>query len=166
MLDEIIVTDVWIVFSDETNPPKPIARHGSRWRWFSSRPKRGATSCLTSALTTAKPRLASPALAGADTFVFRGLEFAAVQVFPQVLVLPAGAIGQLREHAVMPPLDVGQGIANRFTEGRVRRDVGAIKVELDHGLAVVDGLEMAHRIHRGSSAGNIGREFHDARRLS
>ena len=84
----------------------------------------------------------------ADAFVFGGLEFAIVQVAPELLVLGAGPVGRLDKHAVMLALDLLQRIAERLEEIVVGGDDRAVEFKLDDGLGFVDGVNLAAHFKR------------------
>ena len=83
----------------------------------------------------------------ADALVFRRLEFAVVEVAPELLVFGAVAVGRLDKHAVMLAFDLVQAVAERLQEILVGGDDRAVEVELDHGLGLVDGGDLAAQIH-------------------
>ena len=74
----------------------------------------------------------------AETLVLRGFELAAVQPGPELAIGRALALRGINEHAVVLALDFGQRVAQRVEEIVVRRDDGAVELELDHGLRLVD----------------------------
>jgi hypothetical protein len=84
----------------------------------------------------------------ADALVFGRLVFAAPERFPEHPVGRAVALLRLDEHAVMLSLDFRQAIAERVEKRLVGGDDGAVGVEVDHGLRLVDRLDLAIRIDR------------------
>ena len=72
-----------------------------------------------------------------------GLEFAVVEVAPELLVLGAVAVGRLDKHAVMLALDLVQPVAERREEIVVGGDDRAVQVEFDDGLGLADGGDLA-----------------------
>ena len=103
----------------------------------------------------------------ADALVFGGLEFAVVEVAPELPVLGAGAVGRLDEQAVMLALDLVQPIAERLEEVVVGGDDRAVHVELDDRLGLADGGDLALVVGvlqlRG---GDIRGELDDLERLA
>ena len=58
----------------------------------------------------------------------------------------AGPVGRLDEQAVVLALDLLQAIAEHLEEILVGGDDGAVEVELDDRLGLVDGVELAAQV--------------------
>nr|WP_263597863.1 hypothetical protein [Pseudomonas fluorescens] len=78
----------------------------------------------------------------ADALVLAGIEFAAPELVPEQAVFSTSAVGWIDKQAVMLPLDLGQGIAQRVQEVVVGVQNLAIQRELDNGLRFVDGVDL------------------------
>ena len=75
--------------------------------------------------------------------IFGRLVFAAVQPGPEFLVLGAVLEGLIDEHAVVPALDFVERVSQGGQEIVVGGDDRAVDVELDHGLGLADGGDLA-----------------------
>ncbi|MNG01128.1 hypothetical protein D3C84_840930 [compost metagenome] len=78
----------------------------------------------------------------ADALVLPGIEFTASELVPEQSVFSRGAVGRIDKQAVMLPLDLSQGIAQRVQEVVVGVQNLAIQRELNNGLRFVDGVDL------------------------
>lgn len=92
----------------------------------------------------------------------RALELALAQVGPEVAVgLAFDQVG-LAEHAVVPALDLAEGVAHGAQEVGVCAEHIALHVELDDCLRQADGVELALGFRRqGHFARDVGGELDD-----
>ena len=95
-----------------------------------------------------------------EALVFARLEFAAVELRPELAIGVAVALFGRHEHAVMLALDFGERVAERVQESVVGGDDGAVEIEFDHRLRAADGRDLAgvfHAAHlfRGDVAGEL-----------
>ncbi len=102
-----------------------------------------------------------------DALVFGGLELAAVQRSPELAIAMRTCLDRFDEHAVMPALDLGERIAHRGKEVRVRDPDRAVHVELDHRLRLADRVDLAVVVGGLELLlGHVGRELDDLERLA
>ncbi|MNS99592.1 hypothetical protein D3C72_1340000 [compost metagenome] len=88
------------------------------------------------------------AYAAVATGVVRALS----QSVPERCVGRRSALGLIDEHPVMPPLDLFQRVAHGVQEILVGNQDAAFKIELDDGLALVDGRDLAVQVRLAQGA--------------
>jgi hypothetical protein len=89
------------------------------------------------------------AAALADTLVFGGLIFAAIQFRPECMIVRIVALLRRHEHPVMLAHDFVEPIPHRVEEILVGGDDHAVHLELDHRLRLADGDRLRQRLTRG-----------------
>ncbi|MNQ34134.1 hypothetical protein D3C85_475850 [compost metagenome] len=103
----------------------------------------------------------------AQALVAARVEFAAVELLPEFLVLGAAGILGFAEHAVVLALDIAQVVVHDGEEIIVGFQHIALHVEFDHGLRLADGADLAFVFDIALFQGrDVGSELDDFIRLA
>ena len=105
--------------------------------------------------------------APAEPAILPLVQFAASQLVPKAAIGLAALLDRIDEEAVMLAFDLGQAVADSREEVVVCIENMAGEVELDHGLRLSDGGDLAFEIgHRLAPRGDVAGEFDDLHRLA
>ena len=102
-----------------------------------------------------------------NTLVLVGIELAAAELFPEQAIFGALPVSRVDEHAVVLALDLLQAVTQRIQEVLIRGQDGAVELELDDRLRLVDRGHLAFEVGvLEFLCGDVGRELDDARDLA